>query len=243
MLLPFSGRAVIQSAFKTSNRLLKGLQADDLALLIPHLSLTVLDLRYSAEKPNTPIDSCYFVETGIVSVVAKSTNDRSAEVGLVGFEGMTGVAVVMGDDRSPNDTYAQIAGTAHRLPADRLREAMAASPTLQKRLLRYAQAFLVQTTHTALANGTGRIDERLARWILMSHDRIGHNDLHLTHEFLAIMLAVRRAGVTDALHQLEGRGLIRATRGQITVLDRSGLMKIADGFYGVPEAEYARLLG
>ncbi len=109
--------------------------------------------------------------------------------------------------------------------------------------MHYAQAFLIQTVQTALANGTAKIEERLSRWILMSHDRVGHNDLPLTHEFLSIMLAVRRPGVTDALHQLEGRGLIRATRGQITVVDRAGLIRVAEGSYGVPEAEYQRLLG
>ena len=243
MLLPFSGRAVNQSVTNTCNRLLKGLSSEDLALLAPHLSFETLPLRRPVESPNLPIENCYFVESGIVSVVAKSTRDRSAEVGLVGPEGMTGVAVVMGDDRSPNDTYVQMAGSGHRLPADRLREAIAASPTLHKRLLHYAQAFLIQTVQTALANGTAKIGERLSRWILMSHDRIGHNDLPLTHEFLSIMLAVRRPGVTDALHQLEGRGLIRSTRGQISVVDRAGLIKVAEGSYGVPEAEYERLLG
>jgi CRP-like cAMP-binding protein len=241
--LPFSGRAVNQSAFNTCNRLLRALSPEDFALLAPYLTLATLELRQSVERPNIPIEHCYFVESGIVSVVANSTRDRSAEVGLVGREGMTGLAIVMGDDRSPNDTYVQIAATGHRLPADRLREAMAASPALQKRLLRYAQAFLIQTVQTALANGTAKIEERLSRWILMSHDRIGHNDLPLTHEFLSIMLAVRRPGVTDALHQLEGRGMIRATRGQITVIDRAGLIRVADGSYGVPEAEYERLLG
>ena len=232
-----------QSAFNTSNRLLRGLSPEDFALLAPHLTFATLELRHPVESPNLPIEHCYFVESGIVSVVAKSTRERSAEVGLVGREGMTGLAVIMGDDRSPNDTYVQIAATAHHLPADRLREAMATSPTLQKRLLHYAQAFLIQTVQTALANGTAKIEERLSRWILMSHDRIGQNDLPLTHEFLAIMLAVRRPGVTDALHQLEGRGLIRSTRGLINVVDRAGLIKVADGSYGVPEAEYQRLLG
>ena len=179
-----------QSVANTCNRLLKGLSPDDLALLAPYLTFETLGLRHPIESPNVPIEHCYFVESGIISVVAKSTRDRSAEVGLVGHEGVTGIAIIMGDDRSPNDTYVQIAGSAFSLPAQRLRDAIAASPTLHKRLLHYAQAFLIQTVQTALANGTAKIEERLSRWILMSHDRVGHNDLPLTHEFLSIMLAV-----------------------------------------------------
>ena len=149
-----------QSVANTCNRLLKGLSPDDLALLAPYLTFETLGLRHPIESPNVPIEHCYFVESGIISVVAKSTRDRSAEVGLVGHEGVTGIAIIMGDDRSPNDTYVQIAGSAFSLPAQRLRDAIAASPTLHKRLLHYAQAFLIQTVQTALANGTASMIDR-----------------------------------------------------------------------------------
>jgi len=231
------------TTFDSRNCLLNALSPGDLALLAPHLCLVALELRQTVEAPNAPIEHCYFVEGGIISIVAVSARARSAEVGLVGPEGMTGLSVVMGGDRSPNDTYVQVAGSAQRLPSDRLREAMITSPTLQQTLLRYAHAFLVQTTHTALANGTAKIAERLSRWILMCQDRVGGDELPLTHELLAVMLAVRRPGVTDALHMLEGMGLIRAARGQIRVIDRTGLIATSDGCYGVPEAEYERLLG
>ncbi|HEY1559424.1 MAG TPA: Crp/Fnr family transcriptional regulator [Caulobacteraceae bacterium] len=229
-------------AIDTRNRLLSALRPDDLALLAPHLSPVSLKLREMLEAPNTAIEHVYFVETGIVSVVAKSKRHRRVEAGLVGWEGMTGLSIVMADDRSPNETYVQAAGSAHRLSADHLRQALATSALLQRLLLRYAQAFLIQTAQTALTNGTAKIEERLARWILMSHDRLG-DDLPLTHEFLAVMLGVRRPGVTDALHRLEGRGLIRTSRGQIRVTDRPGIIVTAGGSYGVPEAEYERLLG
>jgi CRP-like cAMP-binding protein len=164
------------------------------------------------------------------------------DVGLVGPEGMTGLPVVMNDDRSPNETYVQVAGSAYRVAADDLRNALAASTSLRGLLLRYAQWFLTQTIHTALAASTATIGARLARWILMAHDRLG-DCLPFTHDLLARTLGVRRSGITDALHILEGHGLIRATRGKIDVLDRPGLIDTAGGSYGVPEAEYERLLG
>ena len=129
------------------------------------------------------------------------------------------------------------------MTSDDLRQAMQTSPTLQPFLLRYAQAFMIQTAHTALANGRAKIHERLARWLLMAHDRIDGDQLALVHEFLALMLGVRREGVTIALQELEGEGLIRTTRGNITIVDRKGLEKTADGSYGVPEAEFDRLIG
>ncbi len=137
----------------------------------------------------------------------------------------------------------QLPGTGHRIEAAALREAMGAEPAIRERFLRYAQAFSVQVAHTTLANGRHTIQARLARWLLMCQDRVGGDNLDLTHEFLSLMLGVRRAGVTMATHDLEGRGLIKATRGRIRVIDRAGLEAAAPGIYDVPEAEYARLMG
>ena len=124
--------------------------------------------------------------------------------------------------------------------ASLLRGLMEKSPALAAGLMRYAHVFAVQAGHTALANAQGKIEERLARWLLMAHDRLD-DELHLTHEFQSIMLGVRRAGVTTALHQLEKLALISTTRGCVTVLDRHGLEESANGLYGVPEAEFERL--
>jgi CRP-like cAMP-binding protein len=129
------------------------------------------------------------------------------------------------------------------MPADELRKAMLASPSLHGRLLKFVQSFVIQTAQTAICNAQSRLDQRLARWILMAHDRLGVDTLPLTHEFLSLMLAVRRPGVTDALHALKSRGLIGAARGNITVRDRKGLERTAAQSYGLPEAEYRRLLG
>jgi CRP-like cAMP-binding protein len=156
---------------------------------------------------------------------------------------MSGTAVVLGGDQSPHATYIQVAGEAQWIKANQLRKAMRASDSLHALLLKYVQAFMAQTTHTAIANARAQIDRRLARWILMAHDRTGNKVLPLTHEFLALMLGVRRPGVTEALQSLKRQKLIGTGRNQITVLNRNGLEKMAGPSYGVPEKEYRRLIG
>jgi len=225
------------------NRLLALLTKQQMELLRPSLEEVPLDLRQVLEAPGKPIPHVYFLQSGLASVIARTRHDRQIEVGMVGFEGMTGLAVVLGDDRSSNETLVQAVGSGLRIPSDRLRQAMEASPALRGVLLRYVEAFITQASQTALANGRAKLEERLARWILMSHDRFAGGELRITHEFLAVMLGVRRPGVTIGLHYLEGKGLTRSTRGLIVVLDREGLVEQANGSYGVPEAEYERLLG
>ena len=161
---------------------------------------------------------------------------------MIGREGMTGLAVVLGADQSPNDTYIQNAGQGLRMPADKLAGAMQKSESLRYSLLLYAHAFFIQATQTAKANGRGKIEERLARWLLMAHDRLEKDDLVITHEFLSIMLGVRRPGVTVALSLLERIALVSTNRGVISILDRKGLKRAANGAYGVSEAEYERVL-
>lgn len=195
------------------------------------------------EAANQPIQYVYFPESGLASIVAHAKGDRAIEVGLFGQEGMSGLSVVMGDDRSPNETFIQAGGAGWRIAAAELKAALDASPTMRGAMLHYVQAFLCQTSQTALTNGRAQIEERLARWILMAHDRLDGDTLQLTHEFLALMLGVRRPGVTVGLHYLEGKGVLKSTRGLVTVLDRAGLREIAGSSYGVPEAEYDRLCG
>jgi CRP-like cAMP-binding protein len=181
------------------NQLLAAMSAGDLALLQPHLKPIALAVFKDMEQPNRPIDTVYFMETGIASVVAVQPDDTKVEVGLIGREGMSGLAVVLGGDQSPNSTYIQVAGQGQRMAAKELRKALDASGSLRRLLLKFAQVFMVQTTQTAIANARAHIDQRLARWILMAHDRIGDKTLPLKQEFLALMLGVRRASVTEAL--------------------------------------------
>jgi DNA-binding transcriptional MocR family regulator len=137
----------------------------------------------------------------------------------------------------------QSAGSALRISTSSLRKIMGSSQSFTSTLLNYVHTFMVQASQTALANGRARLDERLARWMLMWHDRTRDNELLITHELLALLLGVRRAGVTVAMHELEGRGLIRSSRGRIRIVDRIGLELAASGFYGVPEYEYERSIG
>jgi CRP-like cAMP-binding protein len=154
---------------------------------------------------------------------------------LIGRDGMTGIAVVLGNGRSPNETFIQVEGEGLVISAEALREAMQQSRSLERALLGFAHSFLNQNTRTALSNGTATLEERLARWLLMANDRLGGDSVPLTHEFLSLMLGVRRAGVTVALHFLEQRGIIQLARKQIVILDREGLTKGANGGYHGPQ--------
>jgi CRP-like cAMP-binding protein len=224
------------------NKLLRALRGDNLELLMPHLSPIKLATRDEIEAPNKSIKAIVFPESGIVSVVARGSHRKQLEVGLIGCEGMTGLTVVMGNDRSPHQVYVQVPGAGQQIASDDLREAMRESPSIRDTMLHFAQSFLIQATHTALSNGSAKLEERLARWLLMAHDRIDGDELPLIHDFLALMLGVRRPGVTLAIHSLEGRGVIEHSRGIIKVIDRKGLEAIANACYGVPEAEYKRLM-
>jgi len=215
----------------------------DLALLRPHLKPIEMAVFKEMERPNRPIDTVYFMEAGIASVVAVQPDETKVEVGLIGREGMSGIAVVLGGEQSPHSTYIQVAGEGLRMPAKELRKAMDASGSLRNLLLKFAQVFMVQTAHTAIANARSHIDQRLARWILMAHDRTGATIIPLTHEFLSLMLGVRRAGVTEALRNLKRQKLIDNERSQIVVLERKGIERLAGSSYGVPEKEYRRLIG
>lgn len=225
------------------NQVLTSLSSADFALLQPNLVEVALTLRLELEPANKPIKHIYFPLSGIGSVVAQSSSRLQIEAGIFGWEGMSGLPVVMGDTRSPHQVYVQVAGKGLGLPTSDLRKAMAQSATLQNSLLHFAHAFMIQTAHTALANGRATIDKRLARWILMAHDRLMGDHIPLTHDFLALMLGVRRSGVTIALRGLERQALINTTRGAIIVQDRKGLENTAGGIYGSAEAEYRRLIG
>jgi CRP-like cAMP-binding protein len=225
-----------------SNRLLASLSANDFASLQPHLEPVPLDLRQVLIEPNTAIAHAYFPEAGMSSVTNNSSGGK-IEVGVVGREGMVGLPIVLGIDRTPYEHFMQIAGHGWRITAQDLEQAVARSSSLHRHLLRYAQASHVQASETAFANANSDVEARLARWLLMCHDRMDGDDIPLTHEFIAMMLGVRRPGVTVALHVLEGMQVIRAKRGLITVLDREKLEELAEDAYGLSEAEYTRLMG
>jgi CRP-like cAMP-binding protein len=225
----------------TGNLLLSRLSRSDFDAL-GSLERVSLPLRFAQENPNERIRYVYFPESGLSSKIALTDSGERLEVGIIGCEGMTGLAVVQGDGRSPHETFVQAAGEGVRISANSLRKAMKTSASLQQVFLRFAQAFSIQVAHTALANGRFAVSERLARWLLMSHDRLG-GELPMTHEFLSLMLGVRRPGVTEALIRLEELGAINTKRRNIEVRNRRKLEDCAGGCYGKPEAEYQRLMG
>lgn len=219
----------------SSNKLLSRLSRADLRLLGRHLKAVDLPVRTRLEARNKRVEHVYFLEKGLASVVANG--EHAIEVGMIGREGMTGLSVVLDGDvtkRAVHETFMQIGGNGQRMSAGNLREAIDESVSLHRALLRYVHEFMMQTTQTALANGRSKIEERLARWLLMAADRTDSSELPLTHEFLAIMLGVRRAGVTVALQGLERTGLIAYRRRVIAILDREALEKGSNGTYVPP---------
>lgn len=228
-----------QSDFR--NRLLGVLAPDDFARLAPDLESVAMPLRETVIAPQQPITHAHFVEDGLVSLIADSVEGR-IEIGLVGREGFVGVPLVLGTDRTPHVALVQADLVAFRIAAEPLHAALDASPALRGVLGRYVQGLIVQVGQTVYANTDLTIEARLARWILMTHDRLDSDELPLTHEFLSMMLGVRRPGVTTATHVLEGAGMIRALRGRIVVLNREKLEDMAGDAYGPAEAEAERLI-
>lgn len=225
------------------NLLLENLSVEDWRRIEPLLAPAQLAHRQEIENANLPIEYAYFPTSGIVSIVAKTSDGQQIEVGLVGREGMTGLAIVMSNHRSPNDAVVQVAGNAQRMLGDELRAVLSESESFRQLTQRFAQVLMTQVAQTALANGRAKIEERLARWLLMAQDRLDEGSLQMTHELIALVLGVRRPGVTDAINDLEGKGLIRSGRATVTVVNRKGLEAAAGALYGVPEAEYKRLIG
>ena len=215
----------VLSRSKTSNGILSRLSRGDFALLEPHLEAVDLPLRKTLETRKRRIDQVYFLETGFASVVANGTSRPGFEVGIIGREGLTGLSVLLGFERAPHHVYIQAAGHGWRMGAADLRLADDKSITLHRAFLRYTHTFMLQTAMTALANGRSKVEERLARWLLMADDRIDGDELSLTHEFLGIMLGMPRPGVTLAVQALAKEGLISTKRGRITIIDRKALEK------------------
>jgi len=232
--------AIPQSSIE--NRLLASLPKADFALLAPKLQWVDFKVRDVLYGPNQKIEHAYFPTAGICSVIAENAEGGRCETGVIGNEGFIGNAIVLFADSAPSHVIVQAEGRALRIKKNDLRKALTGSSILLATLLRFVHVFMVQISQTAITNGHNTIAQRLARWMLMYEDRSNAPEFTITHEFVALILAVRRSGVTEALNELEGRNLIRATRGRITVLNRSGLMAIAGGAYGVPEKEYKRLL-
>ena len=204
---------------------------EDFDLLRPCLEPVSLRAHEVLVEPGTAIKHLFFLDGGLASVVVEGHARNQSEVAMVGREGVTGVAILLGMDRTPHKTFIQVAGPARRIAAENLRTAIRRSPALHMHLLRFVNDFLLQVAETAFANARFHLDQRLARWMLMASDRLGETDVPLTHEFLALMLGVRRPGVTETLHVLEGVRAIKNRRGKVTILDRHALRTVAGPSY------------
>ncbi len=231
------------SQTQISNRMLTALEPQDFALLAPHLERVDLPAQFCIAEPRKKLDHVYFLETGIGAVMTVSTNGQTAEAGMFGWEGFVPTATIVGDDEVPYRVEINVAGSGYRVPIEAMRQATMQSTSFQVPLIKYMHVFATQVAYTALANIRYLLDQRLARWILMCHDRLRSDEMAITHDYIALMLGARRPGVTTSLHVLEGHRLIRSVRGSIVVLNRAGLEKFAAGSYGVPEEEFERLIG
>ena len=225
------------------NRLLASLPRDELTALQPHMEQVSLSLGQSIILPNEPIPFIYFPLNALLSLVTVMEDGSTVEAGAIGREGMAGLPVLLDADTTPMETLTQIPGQAVRIKAEIIKQAFDQGGTLQKILYRYIHTTIVTGSQTAACNRLHHIGARLCRWLLMSSDGVSSEELALTQEFLAAMLGVRRAGVSEAASQLQGKGLIRYQRGRIQIIDRKNLEASACECYKVVKAEYNRLFG
>jgi len=223
------------------NHLLAALPAEARARLFPHMKLVALPLGKVLYESGSALHNVYFPTDSIVSLLYVMENGASAEISVVGNEGVIGIAVFMGGESTPSRALVQSAGSAFALPAHRLKEEFSGFPYMRMLLLRYTQGLITQMAQTAVCNRHHSIDQQLCRWLLLSLDRLSGSDLVMTQELIANMLGVRREGVTEAAGKLQDLGVIRYQRGHITVLDRAKLEELCCECYEVVKEETDRL--
>jgi CRP-like cAMP-binding protein len=225
-----------------SNRILFAATREENERLLPRLEYVELRRGEVLHEAGEHISHVYFPYSGTISVVVQMEDGDQTEVGVVGREGMLGLPLVLGTDSAPLRAFTQVSGGAMRMTAADFLEEIAHREGLYMRLLRYAQAFFVQTAQTAACNRLHPMEGRLPKWLLTTRDLAESDELDLTHEFVGTMLGVRRAGVTEALGQLRSEGLIDHSRGRITILDAEGLGRASCECYRVVKDEYDRLV-
>ncbi|NLR97190.1 Crp/Fnr family transcriptional regulator [Rhizobium sp. P38BS-XIX] len=227
--------------YVSTNKLLSILPVEDYATIVPDLEHVQLRMGAAIAMEGSPIDYVYFLTSGIGSLLTHTPEGRTAEAGVFGPEGYVPTSAIAGVEISSYDVLIQSEAEADRMSYHRFRQHMLESKNFSKLMIRSIEAFSIQLAYNAISNALHDVTERLARWLLMCHDRVPGHEITLTHEFLSTMLAVRRPSVTTSLHVLEGNGYIRAERGRITIRNRSALEEFAHDAYGKPEREYDRL--
>jgi CRP-like cAMP-binding protein len=228
---------------RRTNRLLSLLTDRDYERLRPHLSSVAFDYKRSLYEASLPIEHVYFPIEGVASLVITTADGSSAEVGTIGSEGFVGLPVCLGDREAPSSVYVQVPGTALGMDARVFRRELDRSPTLNLIMLRYAHAFFNQVAQSAACAHLHRVEQRCCRWLLMTRDRMPTGDFLLTHEFLGMMLGVRRTTVTDVMGSLQKAGLVRYRRGHVTILDHEALQQRSCECYDISKVEFDRLLG
>ena len=225
-----------------ANQILAALPREEFEPLAAKLRPVPLALGETLYMPEQEIEYVYFVNSGVVSLLATLENGTTVEAGVIGNEGMVGISVILGADSTPNQALIQSAGEALRIPTKDIRTEFRKGSKLRDLLLRYTHTLFTQVAQTAACNRLHSIEQRLARWLLLSQDRIGRDDFVLTQDFLSRMLGVRRAGVSVAANTLRQAGLIDYHRGTMTVLDRKGLENYSCECYAIVREEYDRYL-
>lgn len=225
------------------NRLLDAVPPDVAQRLRPHLESVALEANQTIHEPGTTAEHSFFPTRGLISMVATMRDGASVEIGMIGKEGMFSVAAILGDDDPSQRAMVQLAGGALRLPSRMLRQEAQASRPFQALLLRYVQATLASASQTAACNRLHLLEQRCARWLLSARDRAEDDTFRMTHEFLSMMLGVRRPGVTVAVQSLQASGMMTYNHGTMTILDRTSLEAAACECYRSIQDEYDRLLG
>jgi len=223
------------------NQLLRQLRSGDLELLLPRLEKVTLDLKQVIQQAGATIDHIYFVESGTVSMISSLADGSQAEVGLAGREGLVGLPLLLGSPVATLDALVQVSGTARRMAAEPFRRALTEVPFLRDTLLRYVNVFHLQVAQTAVCNSWHPIDQRLARWILMTADRAENEQFPMTQDFMSRMLGVQRPGVNIAARRLSRAGLISQERGWLTLLDRPRLESAACECYSLVRNQFDAL--
>lgn len=228
---------------QSRNHLLAGLPPSEFLVLQPHLTTVRLEAKTRLAEPNRPIEAGYFPLDAVISVSAVDNDDDAVEVASVGCEGMAGLPVFFGAVASTSRIVVQIGGEAERMEAHVLQHEASRNEAFRRLLHLYAQGFMTQIAQSTACNRLHPAEERLARWLLICRDRVGRDDIPITHETMAGMLGVRRATVTEAAGSLQRRGLIRYRRGLVSIVDRERLEAASCECYGIVREEFDRLLG
>lgn len=238
LVRPF-GAAAVARALELDvrqNWLLASLSPDDLALIQPHFTAVSFTRGQVLQAAGQPLSHVYFPLRGLLSVVSPTRAGGAVEVGMVGMDGVAGTSALLGATTTPFSIICKVAGPSYQIESQALRNAMSRSETLRDTLMRYVEVFLTQVSGTAASNARCSLEQRLARALLMAHDRLQTDTISMTHEYLALLLGVHRPGVTTASRMLEKAGAIKTTRGRITVVDRAKLTSLCGSAYGPAEA-------